>query len=265
VGAGVAILVGVAKTGVPGVGTLAVPLMVLAVGDARQSAGWLLPLLCVADLFAVGIYRRHAYARRLFVLLPWVVAGMLGGALALYAPERVLRPLVAAIVLVMIGVRWWNTMADRDAQRRAGTGTAQGGPGQAADPGLPMERGHLTLAEPWTHSALYGGAAGFSTTIANAAGPVMNLYLLAKRLPKEEFVGTGAWFFLVVNLCKLPVYVGHGLINASSLAFDLFMVPAVVVGAGLGRAVIRRLRQESFERVVFALTILACAMLFIPK
>lgn len=251
VGVGVAILVGVAKTGVPGVGTLAVPLMVLAVGDARQSAGWLLPLLCVADLFAVGIYRRRSYARRLFVLLPWVVAGMLAGALALFAPERVLRPMVAGIVLVMIGVRWWHTISETNVVA-GGEADKAGGPGP-------------THAEPWTHSALYGGAAGFSTTIANAAGPVMNLYLLAKRLPKEEFVGTGAWFFLVVNLCKLPVYAGHGLITRASLAFDLFMVPAVVVGAGLGRVVIRRLRQETFERVVFALTILACALLFIPK
>ncbi|MBC8133644.1 MAG: sulfite exporter TauE/SafE family protein [Deltaproteobacteria bacterium] len=240
VGATVAVLVGIAKTGVPGVGTLAVPLMVLTVGDARHSAGWLLPLLCVADLFAVAIYRRHAYARRLFVLLPWVLGGMIAGAVALYAPERVMRPTVAVIVLIMIAVRWRSTA------------------GKTAQPASPEP-------DSWRLSALYGGAAGFSTTIANAAGPVMNLYLLAKRLPKDEFVGTGAWFFLMVNLCKLPLYVGHDLIDARSLGFDAVLIPAVVAGAGLGRVVLRNLRQETFERLVFALTVVACAMLFIPK
>src|SRR3712207_5679162 len=98
-GTAAAFFVGVAKTGVPGLGILVVPLMVLAVGDARQSAGWLLPLLCTADLFAVVYYRRHAQTRRLFYLAPWVLVGMAGGAAALAADERYLRPVVGAIVL----------------------------------------------------------------------------------------------------------------------------------------------------------------------
>jgi uncharacterized membrane protein YfcA len=236
VGTVAAVLVGVAKTGVPGFGILAVPLMVLAVGDARHSAGWLLPLLCVADVFAVAIYRRRAYARSLLVLLPWVLVGMAAGALALDAPERVLRPTVAVIVVVMILFRWWRT-----------------------------RRHQTAVPHSLRHSIAYGGAAGFATTIANAAGPIMNLYLLAKRLPKDEFVGTGAWFFLIVNLCKLPVYIGHGFINGPSLAFDALLVPAVIAGAGLGRWLVRRMRQETFEVLVLALTILAAALLFVPR
>ena len=100
------LLIGVAKTGIPGFGILAVPLMVLAVGDARHSAAWLLPLLCLADLFAIAAYRRHAHARRLFGLLPWVLGGIGLGAITLAAPERALRLLVAAIVIVMIALRW---------------------------------------------------------------------------------------------------------------------------------------------------------------
>ena len=80
--------------------------MVLAVGDARHSAAWLLPLLCLADLFAIAAYRRHAHARRLFGLLPWVLGGIALGAITLAAPERALRLLVAAIVIVMIALRW---------------------------------------------------------------------------------------------------------------------------------------------------------------
>ena len=79
-GAACAFFAGIAKTGLPGIGILIVPLMVLVVGDARQSAGWLLPVLCSADVFAVLYWRRHPAAKRLFALAPWVLAGMAGGA-----------------------------------------------------------------------------------------------------------------------------------------------------------------------------------------
>jgi hypothetical protein len=182
-----AFFIGVAKTGVPGIGILVIPLMVLAVGDARQTAGWLLPILCVADVFAVIYWRGHAAVWRLFSLAPWVLAGIGGGALALGLSERLLRPLVGVIVLGMLGAHLWRRFR----------------------PGEP--------AADTAHSALYGITAGFATTVANAAGPVMNLYLLAKRLPKEEFIATGAWFFFVVNLAKVPIYWWHGLFSARSL------------------------------------------------
>jgi uncharacterized membrane protein YfcA len=170
-GAAAGLLVGAAKTGVPGLGTLVVPLMVLAVGDARQSAAWLLPMLCTADLFAVWYWRRHAEARALFTLAPWVVLGMAAGAAALGLHERALRTIVGTIVLAMLGAHIWR-------MRRPQTRPA--------------------------HSAPYGVTAGFATTVANAAGPAMYLYLLSRRLPKEQFVATGAWFFFAVNLAKLP-------------------------------------------------------------
>ena len=243
-----AVLVGIAKTGVPGFGILAVPLMVLAVGDARQSPGWLLPLLCAADLYAVAAYRRHAYARRLFTLFPWVACGMAAGAIALGARERIMRLLIATIVLAMLAVRWLRV---RSESRRSA----------AASGSEPAAR----LPESWRQPAVYGVVAGFATMIANAAGPVMNLYLLAKRLPKEEFVGTGAWFFLIVNLCKLPVYAGRGLVGARSLTFDALLLPAVLSGAFLGRLLMRRLSQRFFERMVLVLTAAAAGLLFVPK
>jgi len=239
------LLTGVAKTGLPGFGILAVPLMVLAVGDARHSAGWLLPLLCLADLFAIATYRRHAQARRLFDLLPWVLAGIALGALTLAAPERLLRLLVAAIVIFMIGLRW--------VRGRRATADA------SVNDGVPAPR------DRWWQAASYGASAGFATTVANAAGPVMNLYLLARRLPKHEFVATGAWFFFVVNLVKLPIYAGHGLIGRRSLMFDLALAPSVVAGALLGRTLLRRIPQTAFDRLVMALTICAAALLLAPR
>jgi len=233
-GALCAIFVGVAKTGVPGFGILVVPLMVFTVGDARASAGWLLPILCAADLFAVAYYRRHAQARRLFELALWVGLGMAGGWLALRLRDPVLRPLVGGIILLMVAVHLWRK---RQAERPVPSG--------------------------WHHGAPYGVAAGFATTVANAAGPVMSLYLLSQRLPKDEFIATGAWFFFLINLSKVPLYAHLGMISRTSLIFNACLLPAVATGALLGRTVIRRLPQWVFERVVLGLTAVAALLLFL--
>ncbi|MDX2151027.1 MAG: sulfite exporter TauE/SafE family protein [Bryobacteraceae bacterium] len=222
--------VGIAKTGVPGLGILVVPMMVLAVGDARESAGWLLPVLCTADLFAVFYWRRHAAAGRLFSLAPWVLLGMAVGAVALSLSERVLRPIVGVIVVTMLAVYLYRRWA-------------------------------ATVHVP-SHPVPYGMAAGFATTVANAAGPVMNLYLLGKRLQKEEFIATGAWFFFLINLSKLPIYAWHGLLSARSLTFDALMVPAVIAGAVTGRRLVDHIPARLFEILVVILTAVSTLFLF---
>jgi hypothetical protein len=224
--------VGMAKTGLPGLGVMVVPLMVLTVGDARLSAGWLLPILCTADLFAVWYWRRHAAAGRLFQLAPWVAVGIAAGAFTLGLDEHVLRRLVGVIIGLMLLAHLYRRYGP---EIRSGDGA---------------------------HSAPYGLAAGFSTTVANAAGPVMNLYLLSKRLPKEEFVATGAWFFFVVNLTKVPIYAWHGLFSRQSLTFGAMMVPAVMAGAFAGRWLLHRISPKTFEASVVVLTILATVLLF---
>jgi uncharacterized membrane protein YfcA len=234
-GGACAFFIGVAKTGVPGFGILVVPLMVLAVGDARASAGWLLPLFCAGDLFAVFYYRGHAEARRLFSLLPWVVVGMAVGAVVLGAPEVFLRRLVGLITLSMIA-----TYVARSRRESA------------------------SASESAQSRAVYGSAAGFATMVANAAGPVMNVYLLAKRLPKEGFVATGAWFYLLVNLTKLPVYAYHGMVDTRSLVFDLCVLPLLVAGALFGRVIVKRIPQQIFENTIFGLTAAAALLLLAP-
>jgi uncharacterized protein len=230
-GAAAAFSVGVSKTGVPGLGILVVPIMVIAVGDARQSAGWLLPVLCMADVFAVVYWRRHAAATRLFSLAPWVVLGLAGGAVALSLPEAKIRIIVGCIIGIMLVIYL---------KRR-----------------LAPSREDVALTP-----APYGIAAGFATTVANAAGPVMNLYLLSKRLPKQEFVATGAWFFFIINLAKVPVYLWYGLFSLRSLTFDAIMFPAVMGGALTGRWLIHRIPDRVFEILVVALTTISLWFLF---
>jgi uncharacterized membrane protein YfcA len=225
-----AFMVGAGKTGVPGVGTFIVPLMVMAVGDARYAASWTVPILSTGDVFAVLYWRRHADAGKLFSLIPWVAAGMIGGALALALPEQVLRRIIGVTILLMLAVYL--------RQKRSA--------------GIQKEG----------RAALYGIAAGFATTVANAAGPVMNMYLLNRRLPKERFVATGAWFFFVVNIAKVPIYSWYGLFTRESLIFDALMVPAVICGAFLGLWLIRHTPQRVFDTVIILITSVSSIFLF---
>ena len=94
--------IGVAKTGVPGLGSFVAPLMVLAVGDARFAAAWTLPILSTADVFAVLYWRKHADARKLFSLVPWVAVGMIAGAFALALTEHMLRRIIGCVVVLML-------------------------------------------------------------------------------------------------------------------------------------------------------------------
>jgi len=235
-GAFCAFSVGVAKTGMPGFGILSVPVFILTVGDARLSAAWLLPLLICADAFAVFYYRRHAAAAALFSLLPWVLIGMTGGAVMLRYPDQLIRPVVGAISLVMLLLFVWR-------QRK-------------------------TTAIPpadWKHAGFYGTSAGFATMVANAAGPIMNMYLLSKKLPREEFVATGAWFFFIVNLSKVPVYANLELFSTQSLAFDAALIPFVIGGALTGRKLLAIIPERVFVNGVVALAFIATLLLFLPK
>jgi uncharacterized protein len=226
-----AFMIGVAKTGAPGIGTLIAPLMVIAVGDARQATAWSLPVLITADIFAVWTWRHKAERGRLFSLAPWVLVGIAGGAWALSLPEIAIRRMLGGIVLSMLLIYLYRRARPNDA-------TVHGNP------------------------AFYGIGTGFSSTVANAAGPVMNLYLLSRQMPKEEFVATGATFFFVLNLVKAPVYAYHNLYSRASLTFALVMIPVVLSGALAGRWVMRVMPQKLFETMVIAMTAASCLLLF---
>ena len=108
-----------------------------------------------------------------------------------------------------------------------------------------------------SRNSVAGVLAGFTTQVANAAGPVMTLYLLAMRLPKMEFLGTGAVFFLVLNLFKVPFMAGLGMITPASFLTNLMLAPAVVVGALTGRWAVQRINQQWFENIALGLTFAA--------
>ena len=250
-----AVVVGLSKTGVPGLGMLAVAIFANLM-PTKQASGFVLPLLIFGDLVAVFSYRRHtewSHLRRLFL---WTGAGVVLGTLAMSRIDnRQAQLLVGSIVVSLVGLHLWRS-------RRAGAPTGV----QPAQPSATTPASTPPASIPrhgvWFAPTI-GVLAGFTTLVANAAGPLMAVYLLAMRLPKMAFVGTAAVFFLLLNLFKVPFMIGLGLIPTDSFKFNLVLAPAVLAGAFLGRWLLPRVSQAWFERLALALSAAAGLKLFL--
>ncbi|MFD4170628.1 sulfite exporter TauE/SafE family protein [Streptomyces albidoflavus] len=248
--AAAALLVGFSKTSVSGANTISLAVFA-AVLPAKESTGVLLPLLIVGDICAVLVYRRHAHWPTLWRLFPAVAAGVLAGtAFLAFADDGAVRTSIGAILLAMSAMTYWRRR--RAARAPAGT---DGEPGAEAEPGT--GRGGRLRARG------YGVLGGFTTMVANAGGPVMSLYLLSAGFRKLGFLGTSAWFFLIVNTSKVPFSVGLGLIDGSSLLLDAVLVLFVVPGALLGRALAHRINQALFDQLVLAATVVGGVQLLL--
>lgn len=234
IGALASFVVGLSKTGLPGSGLLAVPLFAM-VFDGRLIPGATLPILLVADLFAIAWYRRHTRWDLLRPLVGWVGAGYAAGIaffIVVGSATRAIEVMLGVIVLVIVTLQ-----ASRMVRRI---------------PAAPAS----TMA-----TAAYGTSGGFTTFVANAAGPIMNTYLIGLGLPKHELVGTSAWFYFAVNAGKIPFYVALGewttggrFFTTDSLVFDALMVPAIIGGVVSGRALFHRIPQQLFLIVVLVMS-----------
>ena len=238
-GAAAALLVGISKTGLPGAGILVVPVMAALFGS-RLSVGTVLPMLIVGDIFAVAWYRRHARWDKLLKLVPYVLAGVAAGGVVLAtlkgkAGSQSMDALIGVLVLAMLGV---HLLRSRVGDRIAPTSPA----GVVAT----------------------GVGAGFATTVSNAAGPIMQIYLTASGLPKQQFMGTTAWYFFLINLTKVPVFAylslrdpANPIMNGSSLTFNAAIAPVIVTGAFIGRWLLPRVPQRLFDNLMLALAAVA--------
>jgi uncharacterized membrane protein YfcA len=226
--------IGISKAGFPGMSLVHVLVFAFIFG-ARNSTGIILPMLVAADVLAVRAFRQHArwvYIRR---MLPATFAGILVGfALMGRLHERAFAPLIGVIVLVLTALQV----------------------GRMARPGVLADVPH-SPAFAWTMGLL----AGVTTMIANAAGPIVTLYALSVSLPKFELVGTGAWFFLIVNLVKLPFSMALGLIRVDTLALNLVLLPPVFTGIALGRWLTHRVPQRLFDGLLLAFAAVAALRL----
>lgn len=265
-----AALMGFAKTAVAGVASISVAIFAFVL-PARDSTGAVLALLLVGDVVALGLYRRHADWSVLLRLLPAVFPGLVvGWWFVARVSNDVMQHSIALILASMVALQLWSRRRVRMHTRTA------------TDPRHPTA-GHRLSNSP-DHddtTATVGSArakamvgvglapivvgfvAGYSTMTANAAGPVMVLYLLLAGLPVLGLLGTGAWFFLLVNLAKVPFSAGLDLIDGPTLLMDLALVPALLVGAAVGAVVAQRIPRRGFEDVTVALTLVAAVALLV--
>jgi uncharacterized membrane protein YfcA len=229
------LLIGMSKTGISGVGLMVVPLLANAFGG-RPSVGLLLPILIFADIFAVTWYNRHARWKHIIRLLPWAFAGIiLATLIGKSISDQTFNRLLAALVVGGIAILLWRDIRSDKLK-------------------IPQSR--------WFAGGL-GLLGGFSTMIGNAAGPVMALYLLSMRLPKNSYIGTGAWFFFIVNLSKVPLHVwSWKTISLNSFVLDVIVIPAVAAGAILGIWLVRLLPEKFYRLLVIVTTLLSALLLF---
>jgi len=229
-----AVIVGVSKTGIPGLGILSMAMVALVI-PAKESTGMILPLLIAGDVCSVAYYRHHASWGHILRLAPWAMIGVLAGFFALGRLDNAhIRPLMGVIVLFL-------ALCNLALMRR------------------PDLRDRISRSQ--SLAVVIGMLAGFTTMVANAAGPIMIIYLLAMGLPKNVFLGTSAWYFLSLNLFKVPFSAGLGLITLSSLGLNAMLLPGILLGAWLGLHMARRIPEKSFAVIAQALTIAAALKL----
>jgi uncharacterized protein len=225
-----AFCIGFAKAGFSGAGLANVLIMAWLWG-AKESTGVVLPMLICGDILSVMVYHQHAKWSAIRSMLPPTIVGIvIGWGLMHWMSSGSYGPVMGWIILVLTilqAYRRWKPNAFEH---------------------VPHSNGFaLTM----------GTSTGFATMVANGAGPIMTLYFLARRTPKLEFVGTMAWFFLIVNCIKVPFSVNLGLIYGSSLLFNLALVPAIALGIYAGKRLIGYISQDLFEYLVLAFAAIA--------
>lgn len=231
----VALLIGMSKTGISGAGLMVVPMLAAGFG-ARESTGIMMPILIMADIYAVWHYHKMAEWKYIIRLLPGTVIGIIAGTITgnLISADQ-FRMLMSGIVILALGI-----MVARDLLRKSDE--------IPVNPAFAISLGIL---------------GGFSSMVGNAAGPVFAVYLLAMRLPKNSFIATGAWFFMINNLLKLPFHIWvWKTITPYSLSLDLISIPAILIGAWAGIRLTRLFTDSSYRVFVIGMTLISVLFLF---
>jgi uncharacterized membrane protein YfcA len=230
-----AFIIGLSKAGLKGIDMVNVALMAIVFGG-KASTGIVLPLLCVADVLAVIYYNRHARWNHVWRLMPWMVIGIIIGVYVGQDMNEVIFRKIMALIIVLTAIIM-----------------------------VVLEiRKEMVIPKNRVFVATMGVAAGFTTMLGNLAGAFSNVYFLAMRLPKNDFIGTAAWVFLLINWFKLPFQVIKWKnIDGNSLYTDLLVLPAMLAGFWIGVKVVAKIRDESYRRVVIGLTIIGAIFIFL--
>lgn len=221
-----AFILGAGKSGLKGMGIVIVTLMAFAFG-AKASTGILLPLLISADILAVTYYKKHVQWKYLFRFLPWMLAGVVVGAyVGKDLPEEIFKKGMAIIILVSVVIMFaWERLDKNE------------------------------IPDKMWFAGSMGLSAGFTTMIGNLAGAFSNIFFLATRIPKNEFIGTAAWLYFIVNIFKLPFHIlSWETITFDSLKTDLFLLPSVIIGFVVGLNIVKHFEEKQYRTFILVMT-----------
>lgn len=233
----VAVLLGMAKAGLSGLGLAIIPIMALIFG-AKESTGVILPMLIAADIMAVTYWHRHAVWKHIIKILPWVAIGI---GIALFVGNSIndnqFRIVMLSVVWTMLILMIVNDLWKKE-------------------------------SEVIPHNMVFGSgmglAGGFATMIGNSAGPVFTLYFLAMRLPKKEFIGTSAWLYFIMNTGKLPLQaIVWKNISIVSLIPGLISIPFIALGIFLGIKIVNLFSESVYRYFVIITTLVSSVLLFL--
>lgn len=230
-----ALFIGMGKTGISGLNMLIVPILASVFG-ARESTGILLPMLIMGDIFGVSYYHRHADLKLMLKLAPATVIGVLIAVfVGKYVNDHQFKIIMAIIIVGGLALMIFN-------ERKKST---------------------EMIPHNWFFASFAGLLGGFTTMIGNAAGPVMSIYFLSLNLKKNNFIGTSAWFFLFVNVFKVPFHIfSWETINAKTFALNLSMLPLIIIGALVGVRLVKLIPEKPYRIFILLTTALAAVKLF---
>ena len=230
----VAILIGMSKTGVHGAGMLAVPLLAIVFGG-QVSSGILLPILILADIFGVWYYHKHAEWKYLKLLFPWALVGIIAGTVVgKYLNDATFKVIMAGIIILSVAIMIY------------------------------LEKRKDQIPHSTLFASSSGIAGGFTSMVGNLAGTVMAVYFLSMRLPKNAYIGTTAWFFLVINWLKVPFHVFiWNTIKVDTFLLALISLPAILLGAYFGIVITKKLSERNYRWFIIGMTLISAVfMLF---
>lgn len=230
-----ATILGMGKSGLKGMGVVIVTLMALVHG-AKASTGILLPLLIVADVLAVNYYKRDAQWKYLWRFLPWMLGGVLVGVyVGKDLPEDVFKKGMAMIILVSVVIMFAWERYDKS-----------------------------QVPEKLWFAGSMGFSAGFTTMIGNLAGAFSNIFFLATRIPKNEFIGTAAWLYFIVNLFKLPFHAFYWkTVDLNTLWIDLTLVPGIFIGFFFGVRLVAKFQEAQYRKFILVMTAIGALVLLV--
>jgi uncharacterized membrane protein YfcA len=232
-----AFFIGLSKAGLRGIDMMNVTIMAIVFGS-KASTGIVLPLLCATDIIAVIYYHRHAQWNHFWKLIPWMAFGILVG---VYVGKDMNEALFRKIMAIIIITTVFIIVA------------------------LEIRKNQVIPTNKF-FVANMGLAAGFTTMLGNLAGAFSNIYFLAMRMPKNDFIGTASWVFLVINLFKLPFQIFFWKnITTESLYTDLLLLPFAVIGFWIGVKIVSKIKEENYRKVVIVLTFLGALAIFFKR